>query len=92
MPQMRHFYSDLMDLSWYVFRIIIYKIIPLNAKVTTSQIIIWIDFKYIPYSIQNTNPVQYIMYIDKDNPETFLVTIDLIAWGIKETIVHIPQM
>ena len=58
----------------------------------TSHTIIWIDFKYIPYNIQNTKPVQYIKYIDKDKPDTFLVTIDLIAWGIKEIIVQIPQI
>ena len=53
--------------------------------------IIWNDPRYTPYKIQNTNPTQYIMYIVKDNPDTFFVTMDLIAWGKKAIVVHMPD-
>ena len=57
-----------------------------------SDIIICIDFRYIPYKIQNTKPVQYIKYIVKESPETFFVMIDFIAWGKNAIVVHVQQI
>ena len=71
---------------------IINNIIELNNNVIASDTIICIDFKYIPYKIQNTNPVQYIIYIVKDNPDTFFVLMDFIAWGKNAMVVHVQQI
>ena len=72
--------------------IIINNIIELNKSVMVSDTIICIDFKYIPYKIQNTKPVQYIIYIVKESPDTFLVMIDFIAWGKNATVVQVQQI
>lgn len=46
----------------------------------------------MPYKIQNTKPVQYITYIVKERPDTFLVLIDLMAWGKKAMVVQVQQI
>ncbi len=69
-----------------------YNTTELNDNVMVSEITIWIDFRYIPYNIQNTKPVQYIKYIVRDNPETSFVLIDFIACGKKAIVVHVQHI
>ena len=35
--------------------------------------------------------MQYIIYMNKESPDTFFVVIDFIAWGKKATVVHMPD-
>ena len=70
--------------------IIIHKIMLLNIKVILLNNIIWNECKYTPYRTQNTNPMQYMIYIDNESPDTFLVMIDFIAWGKNAMVVQKP--
>jgi len=71
--------------------IIMHNITLLNIKVILLNNIIWKEFRYTPYRIQNTKPMQYIIYIDKDKPDTFFVIIDFIAWGRNAIVVQAPH-
>jgi hypothetical protein len=62
-----------------------------NSKAIPSNNIICNDFKYTPYNIHNAQPMQYIVYVIQDNPDTFRVLIDLIVWGKNVKVVHSPH-
>jgi hypothetical protein len=52
---------------------------------------IWKESKYTPYSTHNAHPIQYIVYVIHDSPDTLRVRIDFIAWGKKVIVVHNPH-
>ena len=56
-----------------------------------SNSMIWKDFRYTPYSTHNAHPIQYIVYVIHDSPDTLRVRIDFIAWGRKVMVVHNPH-
>ena len=68
-----------------------YKIIALKTNVTELKNIICAELRYMPYKIQHTNAVQYVMYIVLDRPETFFVFISFIVWGKKARVVNPPD-
>ena len=59
-------------------------VIPLNNT-------IWNEFRYIPYSIHNAHPMQYMVYVNQESPDTFRVLIDFIVWGKNAIVVQKPH-